>query len=146
MCYLLRKRLLTEEKSQIPLKILSKQMHICESVHTPSGTQTLLRSRHPAWAQTRGSPHSQEDLKTDPPSHPCILYISLTESGGTQTKPPKPGPTEREQKHHASETGFSLICPWKKEHPSLWLLLSNAAGRDSSTLPGPRRVAHKTST
>lgn len=72
--------------------------------------------------------------------------ISLTESGGTQTKPPKPGPTEREQKHHASETGFSLICPWKKEHPSLWLLLSNAADRDSSTLPGPRRVAHKTST
>ena len=64
-----------------------RQMHTREiCVHFLGGHRHLMTSSHQA--QTPGSPHSQEDLKTEPTSHPCSLYYP-TESG-RDTKPNKP--------------------------------------------------------
>lgn len=64
-------------------------MHVGESGHAPSGTQTLLRSRHPAWAQTRGSLHIPRRISrlTCPPIP--AYSISPTESG-RDSKPNHP--------------------------------------------------------
>lgn len=100
----------------------------------------VSRLRFSRWAVDLPRRDLQAEASPDLPG--CV---APTESGN-KTKQPKPEYPKSKKTSLLRRPRFPLICPWRKGRPNLWWPLSDAAGRDSSTPPGLRRAAHKTST